>query len=350
MNIRLPISGLVRPSAASSATRTSVGVSDAQPRPGRFLVPRARRSQAIASPVVSSPPAAAASVAASVSEPLGERGFELVAGALLRPPPRVSKLGVGAIGGSEDPRRLLVAVERGGGLGEDVQLAAQALRQSRLEDDPEGLVREPLGLPRVALAQGDAGEDVTRRGPVQRAAHTPVGDLERAAGQVRGIGGAIEQQLDASQHPERGGQAVARVATVLDVAHERRAGVVEHPGGDLSDRDRQLELRDQHAGGGSDRPLERRSELGQGRLGLAPIDEHARAERVAVAGADRLADRVGDRDRPLVQGDRLLVAPLELPDAADPPPVPGGELGVAGALDDLERLLEHRLGPGIVLE
>src|SRR3954453_4301583 len=48
-NRRSPISGLVRPSAARSATRDSTGVSASQPVAGRSRDPRARRAYAIAS-------------------------------------------------------------------------------------------------------------------------------------------------------------------------------------------------------------------------------------------------------------------------------------------------------------
>ena len=49
MNIRSPIWGLVRPSATSSTTLASVGVSDSQPPGGRPRGPRARRAHSSAS-------------------------------------------------------------------------------------------------------------------------------------------------------------------------------------------------------------------------------------------------------------------------------------------------------------
>ena len=60
MNMRSPIWGLVSPSATSSATLASVGVSDAQPVAGRLRGPRARRAHSSASSTLSSAPSAQA--------------------------------------------------------------------------------------------------------------------------------------------------------------------------------------------------------------------------------------------------------------------------------------------------
>ena len=191
MNIRSAIWGLVSPSATSSATLTSVGVSDSQPPGGRRRGPRARRAHSSASSVLSSAPWARAASYAVVAERLSKPAVDLSPVLGLGRHPDDADLGAGALGRGEQPHRVFVGLEARRDLRQRVEAGGHVGRVAALDAGVEVRERVLLGVRPLAARGGQAAEGEGGARLVQAMAKLRPARPRPERG---GLGGAVRQQ------------------------------------------------------------------------------------------------------------------------------------------------------------
>ena len=273
MNIRSPISGLVRPCGSKLDDASSVGVSDSQPPAGRLREPRAgaasraRSRCSIARPCLDG----------SASSARRARRQAARAATRRRPARRPSaraELLAGALAGAEDARRLLAALEAGGDCGEHDERAASC-GASRARRRGERHVSERSaspGSPRASAASGQQGAGARAD---QRVVERPPAIFATAA--------AASAAASGSRRAPSSIRAAAPAQAPLHGCSRRRparrtrslrARRLELAGGRLGVQRSPRERRDRHAGGGSRRALHRRPELGQRLPRFAALGQH----------------------------------------------------------------------------
>ena len=188
MNMRSPISGFVRPAAAWRTISSSVGVRLSQPA-GRPLARSASAAHVCDRLIERQRFALAASVRQRVvaerfTQPLRERFRALLLGL----PARKPEFGARAAGGAQQARGLLVALQSGRDLGEDVERIRNVEVVAALGLVCEGLMRQVLGGGPVPADSGDARE-LMARACHQPAVADALGDRERLLG--RGLSGGV---------------------------------------------------------------------------------------------------------------------------------------------------------------
>ena len=321
-NMRSAIWRLLRPSVASSRTLASVGVSDSQP-PGRAAAGAARAARPFERVLCAQFSALGARrrigpVGQRVSQPAVDRGPVPV----LRWDADGADLFPGALRGGKQPRRLDVAVEAAGNLGECVETRRYVGRVAALGASVEVRERVLLGDRPVAVRGGQAtpGEAGGRR---EESIAEPLGGGLRV--HCRGLGGVVaEQPLHLGEQAQRPRRAEGH-APVDERQHvpERVTRMLGPAQRQLGERDVVDEPRHDAPGAEGQRPLEARALVLESPRGLALPHVGKRHEVVGERLHDGFTDGLHRRAQMRDRLTRFREATVEARHPGDVQPAPG---------------------------